>query len=161
MKKIRVSSVLIMAFVATLCLSVTPAMAQDKPADSMEIVREKIKADKKLFVAANMQLTETEAKDFWPVYEGYQKDLEMLMQRTRRVIEDYAASFDTMTDERAIKLLDEYLWIQRDHPKLIESYRPKLGAALPEKKVVRYYQIENKIHALVNFELARKIPLVK
>jgi hypothetical protein len=52
-----------------------PALGQDKPADNMQILREKIKADKKLLVASNMELTESEAKNFWPIYEDYQKDL--------------------------------------------------------------------------------------
>ena len=51
-----------------------PALSQDKPADNMQILLEKVKADKKLLVAANMELTESEAKGFWPVYEGYQKN---------------------------------------------------------------------------------------
>ena len=51
------------------------AFAQDKSADNMAIVLEKVRADKKLLVAANMELTEQEAAAFWPVYEAYQKDL--------------------------------------------------------------------------------------
>ena len=47
------------------------AQAQDKPADNMEIVKEKIRTDKKLFVATNMQFTESEASAFWPVCESY------------------------------------------------------------------------------------------
>jgi hypothetical protein len=35
-----------------------------------------------------------------------------------------------------------------------------LGKALPATKVARYLQIENKIRALVKFELAAQIPLV-
>ena len=35
------------------------ATAQDKPADNMDIVKEKIRSDKKLFIATNMQLTES------------------------------------------------------------------------------------------------------
>ena len=58
-------------------------MAQDKPADNMQILREKIKADKKLLVATNMQLTEAEAKNFWPIYEDYQKDLQKINRAPR------------------------------------------------------------------------------
>ena len=66
------------AVVVLASLVAVPAFAQDKPADTMQIVREKVRADKKLLVAQNMGLTEAEAKDFWPVYEGYQQELEMV-----------------------------------------------------------------------------------
>jgi len=48
------------------------AAAQNTPADNMDIVKEKVRTDKKLFIATNMQLTESEAKTFWPIYEAYQ-----------------------------------------------------------------------------------------
>jgi len=68
-----------------------PTPAQEKRADNMEILREKIKADKKLLVATNMELTESEAKAFWPVYEDYQKELQGLNQRIAKLLESYAA----------------------------------------------------------------------
>src|SRR5512139_2000740 len=68
----------------------TPAWTQDKPADNMQILREKVKADKKLMVAANMELTESEAKGFWPVYEQYQHELANFNQRIGRLIASYA-----------------------------------------------------------------------
>ena len=78
-----------------------PALAEDKPADNMQLVQEKIKADKKLFVAENMQLTEKEAKAFWPVYDSYQKDLGKLNDRLIKLIDEYAKNYETMTDQTA------------------------------------------------------------
>src|ERR1043166_6894057 len=77
--------------------------AQDKPADNMQIVREKIKADKKLLVAANMDLTESEATAFWPVYDQYQKDLQKINQRIVKVIEGYAEDYRnrSLSDDKA------------------------------------------------------------
>ena len=135
--------------------------AQDKPADNMQIVLEKTRADKKLFVAENMQLTEAEAKAFWPVYEQYQDELFLLRARTAKLIKDYAEGYEKMTNDNAKKLLDELMIIEGLGPKLRQAYLPKFRKALPEMKVVRYYQIENKIYAVLLYELARNIPLVK
>ncbi len=137
------------------------AVAQDKPAENMQIVLEKIRADKKLFVAENMQLTEAEAKAFWPVYEGYQDELFLLRVRTAKLIKDYADAYEKMTNDAAKKLLDEYMTIETLGLKLRQAYLPKFRKVLPEVKVVRYYQIENKIHAVLLHELAANIPLVK
>ena len=136
-------------------------LAQDKPADNNQLVLEKVKADKKLLVAENMQLTDSEAKAFWPVYESYQRDLGKINDRLVKLIDDYAASYQTMTDAAANKLVDEAVAIEADRTKLAQSYLPKFRKVLPPTKVARYYQIENKIRAVVNYELAAGIPLVK
>lgn len=161
MKKIRVSSVPAIMLIAAITLFVTPIRAEDRAADNMEIVREKIRADKKLLIAANMGLTEPEARAFWPVYEDYQKSLDKLNGLTRKLIEDYAGSYESMSDMVAKTIVDDHLAIEMERTKLMQSYLPRFRQALPEKKVARYYQLENKIRAVVNFELARNIPLVK
>ena len=140
-----------------------PALTQGTSADNMQILREKIKADKKLLVATNMELTESEAKGFWPVYEEYQKDLTGINQRIARLIESYAADYraKTLTDEKAKKLVDEMVAIDQAEAGLKTSSVPKLRKVLPEKKVARYLQIENKIRAVVKYEIAEGVPLVK
>ncbi len=138
-----------------------PVLAQDKPADTMQIVREKLEADKKLLVATNMDLTEKEAQAFWPIYESYQKDLGLVNGRMLVLLEDFAKNYNAMTDEEAKKLVDDYLAIEQDRITLKQSYRPRLRQALPEKKVARYLQIENKVEAVIRYELAGRVPLVK
>jgi hypothetical protein len=142
---------------------VSPVVSQDKPADNMQILRDKVKADKKLVVAANMELTESEAKGFWPVYEQYQKDLTAINQRIGKLIESYAADYraNTLTDEKAKTLIDEMVAIEHIDGALQESYAPKLMKVLPPKKVARYLQIENKIRAALKYELATNIPAVQ
>ena len=137
------------------------ALAQDTPADNMEIVKEKIRTDKKLFIATNMQLTESEAKEFWPVYDAYQTELGKLIEREIKLIEDFAANYETMSDDVAKKLLNDSLAIDSNHLKLRQMYLAKFRGVLSDKKVARYYQLESKIDAVFEFELARKIPLVQ
>jgi hypothetical protein len=158
MGKIIVHAALMAVFMA---LGVVPALAQDKPSDNMQIVLEKVHADKKLLVAANMDLTESEAKAFWPVYEKYQNELFLFRAHTARLIKDYAAAYEEMTDEKAKALLDELMRIDALGVKLRQTYLPKFREILPDKKVARYYQIENKIQAALNYELAVEIPLVQ
>ena len=147
--------------VAMLTVFIVSPMAQEKPADNMQLVREKIKADKKLFIAQNMNLTESEAKVFWSVYENYQKDLGTLVDKTVKLIDNYATNYQTMTEEAAKELINGYLTIEGERVTLMKSFLPKFRKVLPEKKVARYYQLENKIDAVVNYGLAKQIPLVK
>jgi hypothetical protein len=137
--------------------------AQDKPADNMQILREKIRADKKLVVSLNMELTESEANNFWPIYEQYQKDLQRINARIVNVLESYADDFrrKSLTDEKAKKLIDEALAIDVAETNLKSTYAPKLSKALPVRKVARYLQIENKIRAVVRYDIAAGVPLVR
>jgi hypothetical protein len=152
---------IMIALALVVSLAGLPALAQDKPADNMQLVRDKIKADKKLFVAEALKLTDSEQKAFWPVYDKYQQDQMKLYDRAGDLIKEYAKNYDSMTDQVAKKLTDEMLVIQAAQEKLKESYLPQFRKVLPEIKVARYYQLENKISAVVNYELAMNIPLVR
>jgi hypothetical protein len=147
-------SLILLVFVSTV-------VAQEKSSGNMQILLEKIKADKKLIVAENMQFTEAEAKAFWPVYEQYQSELLLIRTRTAKLIENYATAYEKMTDSTAKKLLDENMAIEGLRLKLNNDYLKKFRKALPETKVARYYQIENKINAALYYELAAGIPLIK
>jgi len=156
-KTIRVAMVVMLFGYAPL------GAAQDKPADNMQILRDKIRADKKLVVATNMELTESEAKGFWSIYEQYQKDLQKINQRMAKLLESYADDFrsKSLTDEKARKLIDEALAIDQAEARLKSTYAPKLSKVLPARKVVRYLQIENKIRAVVRYDIASGVPLVR
>jgi len=137
--------------------------AQDKPADNMQILRDKIRADKKLVVATNMELTESETKGFWPIYEQYQKDLQKINQRVANLLESYADDFrgKSITDDKAKKLINEAVSIDEAEANLKSTYAPKLSKVLPVRKVARYLQIENKIRAVVKYDIASGVPLVR
>ena len=140
-----------------------PAMAQTAGTTNMEILRQKIKADKKLVVAENLKLTDAEGTAFWPVYDAYQKELQAINQRLTAAIRAYADAYNKgpITDETAKKLLDESLAIDEAEVKLKSASAPKILAALPATKAARYIQIENKIRAVVRYELAAGIPLIE
>jgi len=145
-------------------LAVGPVVAQSKSSSTnMEILKEKIKADKKLLVADNLQLTDKEAKGFWPIYDAYQKDLHTINEHLRKTIEAYAEGYNkgTITDAEATKLISEAIGVDESEVKLRRTYLAKLEKVLPGKKVARYLQIESKIRALIRFDLASNIPLVE
>jgi hypothetical protein len=156
---------LVMAFLVAL-----PAQAQqssapsgDKPADNMDIVLAKVQADKKLLVAENMDLTESEAKGFWPVYQSYQKDLAAINERLVATVSGYADAYNKgpIPDATATKLTDQYLQIEQDEVNLKKAYAKKLSGVIPPAKIARYLQIETKIRSAIKFDMSKNIPLVK
>ncbi len=140
-----------------------PGMAQTTDTTNMEILLQKIRADKKLVVAQNLQLTDAEGKVFWPVYDAYQKDLQQINQRLTNMILAYADAYNKgpVANDVAKKLIDEALAIDDAEAKLKSSSAPKILAVLPATKAARYIQVENKIRAAVRWELAANIPLVQ
>ncbi len=145
-------------------LTAFPAVAQDTQSDTnMEILRDKVKADKKLVVAANMDLNEAEGKAFWPIYDAYQKDLMVINDRLGKTILAYADAYNkkTLTNAQAMQLSNEVLAIDQDEIKLRKAYATQLGVVIPGIKVARYLQIENKIRAAIRYDLAKGIPLVQ
>lgn len=137
------------------------AMAQTATDANMQILKEKIKADKKLLVAGNMDLNDAEAKQFWPLYDSYQKELEQLNQKLGKTLTEYAEAFNKgpVPNDTAKKLMNEVLNVEEQEVKLKRSYAEKVGKVLPATKAARYVQIENKIRAVVKAELAQVIPL--
>jgi len=135
----------------------------DKPANNLEIIHEKLKAEKKLIVSKYMELTESEAKTFWPVFEEYQKDLQKINERLGSLLQSYAADYrnNSLTDEKAKKLLDEWIALEQDDAKQRKTYAPKVLKALPAKKAARYLQIENEYRILLRYDLAATVPLVQ
>ncbi len=151
---------LVMVFFMTVW--VFQAAAEEKPASKMQFVVEKLRADKRLVVAENMQLTEAEAEGFWPLFEQYQHELFLLRARTLQLINDYASVYNAgMTEDKARALLDEMMAIESLGLTLRQVYLPDFRNVLPDIKVVRYYQIENKINAALMCQLASDIPLIK
>ena len=137
--------------------------AADAPADNMQILRDKVATDKKVVVAAAMELTEAEAKAFWPIYEQYQKELHKINDGIATLISSYAKEYNakSLTDEKAKQLLDYMVGLEDQEVKLKRTFIPKFSKALPGRKLARYMQLENKVRALVKYELAAEIPLAQ
>jgi hypothetical protein len=153
-----------MVILCVAALTAVPAIAQNKSADTnMQILLDKVKADKKLVVAANMDLTDAEGKAFWPIYDAYQKDLQGLNERLAKTILAYADAYNkkTLTDEQANSLANEVLAIDQDEVTMRKTYATRLNDVLPGKKVARYLQIENKIRAVIRYQMADNIPLAE
>jgi hypothetical protein len=149
-------------FAAALAALALPLVAQHAT-NNMDILRDKLKGDRRLLVAHNMDLTDAEGKAFWPVYDAYQGDLTSLNKRLIDLIANYADAYNKgpVSNATAKDLLDRALKIDADEVQLKKTYAMKLQGKVPEAKIARWIQIENKIRAAVRYDLAENIPLVE
>jgi hypothetical protein len=147
--------------VLTLALASTGGSAGEAAKADLEILRDTIRANKKALVAANLTLSDQEAAGFWPLYDKYHAELNAVQDRGVKVIADYTAGFATLTDDQAMKLGEEWLSAEEDRVKVRRTYLPQFAKVLPGRKVVRFYQIENKMDAVLRYDLAATIPVVE
>jgi hypothetical protein len=157
MKKRVVAVMMIVA-----CLSLFPvSLLAQTQADEEELVKSLLQTGKKAIIIDNMGFTEAESKGFWPVYNEFQQAKQKLNERTIKVLKEYMAAYESLSNEKAEALLKEYIAIEKERADLKSTFLPKFSKVLPVKKVVRYYQIENKLETIVKYELAKEVPLVK
>jgi hypothetical protein len=140
-------------------MTVTAMAAQVE--DEIELTRDVIKTERKAIIANNMQFTEEESQAFWPVYNDYQEEMREVGDRKVKLIMDFAKDYETLTAGQANAMLEELLSIKKVDLKVKKKYVTKLKKVLPAKKIMRFYQLENKLDAIINYQLAAEIPLVR
>ena len=141
-----------------------PPPPPDAKAEAMEeirLTRVVIQAGRQAIVTEAMDLTPAEMETFWPLYREYRLEAAKVGDRVVALIERYAANYDTMTEEAANKLLSDFVKIERARADLKAKFLPRFKKVLPATKVMRFYQVENKMDIAVLNEMADQIPLVK
>ncbi len=127
----------------------------------VELVRSDIKTQKAFILAQNMEFTEAEAVDFWPLYEQYEQSLDSLNDQRLAMIRKYLAQYDTLTDEQARQLAAESLALEEKRTALKRKYFEEFAKVITARKAVRFFQIENQLNAAIDLRLAAALPLIK
>ena len=134
-----------------------PAFAQT--ATDIELTRAHIQTSRQAIIADAMKLTEDEALAFWPAYRDYRVDMARLGDRLVKVITEFVSAEASLSDEQATRLVDEYLDIKAKDISVKKKYVGVFRKLLPAPKVARFFQLENKLDAIVNYDPALTIPL--
>ena len=157
--KSKILSVVLVLVVA-LVVGASGVCAQVSETDQLQQLRAEIQADRQAVVMANLKLTDAEGQAFWPLYREYRGEMAKVGDRLQKLIQDYAVTYENATPEQAKAMVDEMMSIQRAELKVKETYLPKFRKVIPELKVARFLQIENKIDTLIKIDLAANIPLI-
>jgi len=147
------------SFVSALFLVVSGVAAAQQSEQSILI--DTLRANRKAFVAVNLDLAPEQGKNFWPLYDKYQAELNPIQDRVVKLVEEYTANFHDLTDDRALHLMEEYLVADADRAQVRRGYLPQFAKILPGRTVARFFQIENKMDAVLRYELAGRIPVIE
>ena len=148
------------------CLATTPSgaaprAAANAPEADPKLLLQTVRSNTQALVAANLQLTPDEAAKFWPIYARYQQEIKAITDRLAALVEDYTTHFHDMSNEKALQILQDYLATEADRIKVRQAYVPQFSQVLPGRTVARFYQIENKMDAVMRYDLAATIPVVE
>jgi hypothetical protein len=127
----------------------------------VEMTRAAIQVRRQALVTAAMNLEPKDADAFWPLYREYRAEMAQVNDRFVRLLIGYLQNYDNLTDEAAGKLLDEYLSIDRARNGVKSKFVPLFGKVIPGKQVARFFQVDNKLDAVINAELAQLVPLAR
>jgi hypothetical protein len=152
----RISSYLAAAMVIT-GISGT-ALAQDER-DAIEALRGQISADRQAVIAANLQIPESQGEEFWPLYREYHAKRDELMDKRVAILTEFRDSYIGLTADQADQLLDDHMKLEKELLKLKDKYHSKFRKILTARGTLRYFQLENKLDTIVNYNLVKVVPL--
>ena len=129
----------------------------------LAVTRTGLQADRQAVVAANLPMTEAEAAAFWPVYRAYREEMALIGDKVVQTITTYAKSYvdASVTEEQSVALTKDYLKLRKAAIELKEKYVSRFAKVLPGRSVMRFYQIENKLDAVMDVAVMAEIPLVE
>lgn len=125
------------------------------------LLRQDVRSKKKQLIAANLTLTDTEATKFWPVYDQYTAELTKLGDQKYALIKEYAQGYGTLSNEQALSLINRSLALDEQIAQLRMKYVPIVNKVLPGTKTATFFQMDRRISALLDVQLASQIPLVQ
>lgn len=151
---------LLVGLAASLLALPAPRAAAQTVTDEIEVLRGDVKADRKVVIAEAMQLTEAESGAFWPLYRDYRAEMDKVGDGIVELVLEYADAYPNVPEDRAAKLLKDYLALEKDLVKVRAKHLRKLAKALPASKVLRFAQVENRLDLVLRLQMASAVPLL-
>jgi hypothetical protein len=155
---------------ASVLLAATPTLGDpaqpivnEKFSDFAPVIaelRQEAGQDRRNIVRANMLLTETESARFWPLYDEYRAERKKIGDRKVRLITDFLADKNSMSEDEARTLANEEFAIEKDTSELKAQWYKKMTKVLSERTIARFFHIDEKLDAAADLALAANIPLI-
>ncbi len=148
------------ALILSTVLLASPARAQTVD-DDIQLTRAVVQTERQAVVAANLGLSDAESAVFWPLYKEYRSAVDQATDTRVALLKTYFASFETLTDEEASALLDDFFTYQKNLLKTRTTYAKKMRKVLSGRTVARFFQIEHKMDTVIEYEMAGEVPLIQ
>ena len=150
---------LLLLALSTILVTSLPRASAQTDQDLIEVARSVVTADRQAVVVATMQFTDTEAKDFWPLYRQYRSDMAKISDELINLVLEYAKAYPNVPEEQAKRMLKTYTYLQQKQAEKRAAHLQKFAKVLPAAKALRFAQVETRLDLLVQLQLAAGVPL--
>jgi len=137
-------------------IATTPA-AMD---DTLRAVREDMQGSRADIMAKNLSLTAEQAAKFWPLFDQYQKEQNVIMDEQMKGLQKYADSYQTLDDAGALALLNAHLTNDTKMTALRTKWLAEFQKVLPARLAARVIQIDRRLSLVTQMEFSSRIPLI-
>jgi len=127
----------------------------------MDLLRKDLRSQRKQLIAANLQLTDTEATKFWPVYDQYTAELISINDRKFALIQEYADNWGKLTDQQSLSFIQQWLDLDIQIAQLRQKYVPIVTKILEGKKTATFFQLDRRIAMMIELQVSSQMPLVQ
>jgi hypothetical protein len=124
------------------------------------LLRLNVRQQKAEMMGAVMQLSAADAAKFWPIYEQYDKELTKLNDQRVANIQDYASSYDQMTDAKADELIQKAMSYRKQRAELLAKYYQQVRQALGGITAARFIQVEEQLLLIIDLQIDASLPVV-
>jgi hypothetical protein len=158
---IKRSLIVITLLIGVSLVSGTPAFAQDSADADINLFRKDVRSLRKQIIASNLDLTDTEAQQFWPIFDRYTAELVAITDKKYALIKEYAESYTTLTGDQAEGYIKGRADVEESIMQLRLNYLPIFRKVLPEKATALFFQIDWRLGLIMDLQLAAQTPLIE
>ena len=155
---------------AVLVLSTAASLGAQAPVDQRqdttlnlsayaELLRSDVRRSKVAIITEVMGFTEAEDRAFWPIYRDYDLEMSRLADERVSMIREYAAAFQTLTDERAASLAGKALDLETRRNAAKAKCYEQVKTALSPRTALRFLQVEHQLQLLIDLQIAAALPV--
>lgn len=142
----------------------TRPVADNSPSitdEDIQMLRKDIRSQRKQIIAANMNLSDSEAEKFWPVYEQYISDLVKLNGTKYELIKQYIQTRGALTETEAETAVSQWVTVDQSVAELRRKYIPLFRKVLSPKNTALFYQLDRRVQLMIDLQLASSIPMIE
>jgi len=129
--------------------------------DVLKALRSDLQASRSDILAKNMTLTAEQAAKFWPMFEQYQKQQNVIMDEQLQGIQRYVDAYEKLDDASALALMKAHLDRDTRMTTLRQQFLNEFQTVLPAKLAARAIQIDRRLGLVTQIEITSRIPLVR
>jgi hypothetical protein len=129
--------------------------------EDIRLFRKDLRSLKKQIIAANLELTETEAQNFWPIYDRYTADLAAATDKKYALLKSYHDNYYSMTDTQALEYIKGRAEVEADVTRLRLKYFPIFGKVISGKSTALFFQLDWRLGTILDLQMASEMPLIE